>query len=343
MWKLKHVLRKPEGDSGAGGGGGAAPAPAPAAPAPSPAAPAPAPAATSAPAPSPSAAPSPAPSASPAAPAASPAPSAAPAEAKGIWPENWRETVSKDDAKKLAQLQRYGSPEAALQALFAAQERIRSGELMPKLGKDPSPEQLKEWREAHGIPETWEKYEFGKDFKVEPENEPFLDLLKKSGHDTNQSPQQIRATFEVFKGLRDKVLADGVERDTNFKRECDDALREEWGPEFRRNENLITGLLDFSGSQELKDNFLNARMPDGRRLADSPEAKRLLLGLALIQNPVGVVVPGGGASREDGIDEEIAKIEKRMREDRAGYDKDNKQQARLRDLYDAREKFKGRK
>ena len=201
MWKIQHVLRAEE--SG-GASGGAAPSPAPAA---ATAAPSPAPAAVATPAP---AAPSPAPAASAptSAPASAPAAqAAAPAAAKkdgdasskaegnneSYWPPDWRKTVSKDDAKVLARLERYASPEAAMQALIAAQNRIAAGELKPVLGKNATPEQIAEYRAALGIPDAPDKYDLGKDApKVAPE---MLSVVLKHAHEANQTPDQVKATL----------------------------------------------------------------------------------------------------------------------------------------------------
>lgn len=301
MWKLRHVLRKPEGDGT--GGGGAAPAPAPAAPAPAPAAPAPSPAA---PAPAP-AAPAPSPAAPSPAPAA-PAPAPAPVAAK--WPEDWRETVSKDDAKVLTRLQRYSSPEAALQALIAAQNRISSGELKPVLGKDATKEQLTEWRAAHGIPETPDKYDLGKDVKIADADKPMFDVMMKAMHGENATPQHVAAVVKTWYSLTQQAREAQADADKATATKSEDALRTEWGNEFRRNINLVHGLLDGSGSQALKESLLGGRMADGTPIASSPEMMRMLLGLALVQNPSGVVVPGGGGENGETIKTELEKLQK---------------------------------
>lgn len=301
MWMIRRfVLRKPEGD-GSGGGGAApapAPAPAPAAPAPSPAAPSPAPAA---PAPSPAA---PSPSPAPAAPSPSPAPAA------GKWPEDWRETVSKEDAKVLARLQRYGSPEAALQALIAAQNRIASGELKPVLGKDATKEQLAEWRAAHGIPETHDKYDLGKDVKVADADKPMFDVMFKAMHATNATPEHVASVVKTWYDLKQQVEEHQAAQDKRIATESEDALRTEWGAEFRRNMNLVHGLLDGSGSQGLKENVLGGRLADGTPIGSSPEALRMLLGVALTANPTGTVVPGGGGENGETIKTEVEKLQK---------------------------------
>ena len=58
--------------------------------------------------------------------------------------------------------------------------------------------------------------------------------------------------------------------------------------------------------------------------------------------PAGFVAPAGSGSQADSVAEEVAKIEKYMRENRAAYNKDAKAQERLRTLYDAQEKLASR-
>jgi hypothetical protein len=329
MFKRLHALRSPEGE-GASGGGAAAPAAAPASPAPAPAAPAPSPAAPAAPAASPAApSPSPAPAA-PAPAAAAPAATTAPALAAGYWPENWRETVSKEDGKKLAQLQRYASPEVALQALFAAQERIRSGELKPTLDKNATPEQLAEWRAANGIPASPDKYDLGKDVVVEEGDKPVIDMLLKAAHETHQTPEQAKANVKTLMQIRDQSLRHQEAEDQRLAQETEDALRSEWGGEYRRNLNLVHSILDATGAPGFKENLLAGRLADGTPIGSSPEALRMLLGVSLIQNPTGVVVPGGDANQDKGIREELETLQKVPAER-----KSEKQSQRERDLYDA--------
>lgn len=247
-----------------------------------------------------------------------------------------------EDVGKLTQLQRYASPNAALNALFAAQSRIRSGELLPALGKNPSEQELADWRTAHGIPATADKYELGKDVPVDDTDKPMLDALFKVAHESNQTPAQVAATLKGLKALQETAVTARVEADRQQTLAGEEALRSEWGPEFRRNINLAHGLLDGAAGQTFKANFLDGRLADGTRIGSSPEALRMLVDLALIRNPTGVVVPGSDANPMQGVEDEITKIETTMRSDRAAYNKDEKMQSRLRELYAAREQMKPR-
>lgn len=325
-WWMRYVLLNAAGEGGGGEGGSGAGAPAPA-PAPAPAAPAPAPAAP-APAPAASGAPAPAPAPTSGAPAPAPAPGAD--DGKGIWPADWRERVSAGDGKLLSRFQRYGSPDAALQALIAAQNRISSGELLPKLGKNPSTEELKEWRAANGIPEEPGKYDLGKDIKIDDTDKPFFDLIFKAAHESHQSNEQVKATVKTWYDVQKKVVEHQAAQDQGVKQKSEDTLRSEWGNEFRRNMNLVHGLLDGSGSQTLKDNLLSGRLADGTPIGSSPEALKMLLGLALINNPTGVVVEGGTGTTGEGLRQELEKLQKI-----APGKKTEKESQRQRDLIDA--------
>lgn len=331
MWKRLHILRKPDDEGGSGGTATAAPAATPAA---APAAAAPAATPASAPAATPAASPAPAASA----PAASPTAAPAPVESKtpeNYWPADWRETVSKSDEKLLTRMQRYASPEAALAALVSAQNRIAAGELKPVLTKTSTPEQVKEFREAMGIPETADKYDLGKDFKIGDNEKALTTKLFEKAHGTNQTPEQVRSTMQAWREIQAEVAEKTAERDDAGKASAEDQLRTEWGTDFRKHINLINSMLDGVGPSALRDQVLEARLPDGTKFGNSPQVMQMLVGLALVGNPTGVIVPGGGADPVGGIREELGKIQKLRSTDRATYDKDVKMQERERELIDA--------
>jgi hypothetical protein len=248
--------------------------------------------------------------------------------------------VSKGNAKVLSRMSRYDSPAAAMAALVAAQNRISSGELKPMLKANATPEELTAWRAEHGIPETPDKYDLGKEVQADPK---LQSILLKAAHETNQTPDQVKATVRSLQEMNRMLAAEQAEQDIDIQQKSEDALRQEWGPEFRRNINLIHGMLDATGSQTLKDSLLLGRLADGTPIGSSPEVLKMLAGLALIQNPSGIVVPGAEANPMQGVEDEIGKIEKTMKENRKAYDKDERLQARYRELLDAREKLKPRK
>lgn len=245
------------------------------------------------------------------------------------------------DDKALAQLGRYQSPEAIWQKARALEQRISAGELRPTLNKNAKPEEIAAYRESIGIPATPDKYDL-KGVAIDEADQALISHVLTAAHGAHATPDQVRAIVGVWPKLKADALAAQSEADTKHQTEAEDSLRSEWGPEFRRNMGLVHQLLDSTGNQAIKDEILNGRLASGRPIGSSPEVLKLLLGVALKDNPSGTVVPHGGGDPAATIDSEIAKIEKMMREDRAGYNKDEKLQARYRDLLGAREQHRKR-
>ena len=110
------------------------------------------------------------------------------------------------------------------------------------------------------------------------------------------------------------------------------------GGKFRRESkgsSRVDKIFDGAGPQALKEKILEARLPDGTKFGNSPEVMKLLVGLALVQNPTGVVVPGGSGDPAPGIREELKKIADTRMSNRAAYNKDTKMQERERELIGA--------
>lgn len=313
--------------------------------------------------PSPAATPAPAtPAATPAAPAAAATPAATTAAvatplatpaatpevpaspAKGYWPDDWAQRISKGDDKRLQRISRYASPEALGDALIAAQNRISAGELKPALPANAKPEELAVWRKDNGIPEKPEGYDLnlGDGLVIGEKDKPIIDGFLKTAHDSNMRPDEVKATLrwyytEVERQAQARELQDNTDRQHAL-----DALNSEWGATFRRNVNMVQGLLD-RFPEAVRDAIKSARLGDGRGLFNDPDVMRGFAALALELNPAGTVVPSGMADPAKSVDEKIAAIEKTMRENRGAYNKDEKMQADYRLLLDTREKLKERK
>jgi hypothetical protein len=292
----------------------------------------------------PAAAPAPAvsPPANAAAPAVSPKADAAdttPApDAPGYWAEDWRQRLAGGDEKQAKQLARYGSPEGVWKKALELQTKLSSGAYRPVLGEGATEAEIKEYRTALGIPEAPDKYDL-KDVKLDDGDKPFAAEIMKAAHATNQTPDQVAATLKTWTVIKAQALENQATQDQEARTKAEDTLRAEWGTEYRKNVNLVHGLLDGSGDPKLKDAVLGGRLADGTPIGSSPEALKMLLGIALRDNPAGAVVPAGHADAGKTIDTEIARIEGLMRTDRKAY---NKEEGRYRELLEVREKMQAR-
>ncbi|ALQ01485.1 hypothetical protein PHLH3_08690 [Pseudomonas sp. St386] len=260
------------------------------------------------------------------------------------WPDDWRESYAGQDDKLLKRLGRYASPKAALDALISAQDKISRGELKKPLGANASPEDLAAFRADQGIPETPDKYDLklAEGRVIGEADKPLIDKFLTSMHGKNATPDQVSAGVDAYYDVVEEIQAQRYENDENFKQQSEDALRAEFGNDFRRNMNMISGLL--SGAPgDVKEMLMDARTEDGTRIINSPDTLRWLAQLAREINPVAAVVPGAGANAGQAINDELASITKLMGDPKSEYWKGPKaepMQERFRQLTSAKERMK---
>lgn len=261
---------------------------------------------------------------------------------KSYWPEDWREKYAGDDEKLLKRLGRYASPEAVLDSLISAQNKISAGELKQPLSKDATPEELAAWREENGIPAKAEDYkiELPDGLVVGDADKPYVDSFLETALENNMDPEAVNNTLSWYFDLQDKGLAVQAENDQKFKLESTDILREEWGPEYRANINMINNMLS-SWPTGVGEEMMMARMPDGSLLGSHPDVLRSLIGQAREMNPAGTLAPGSGAKAASAINDRIAELESKM-DDRDKWFKDKSSQQELTKLYEARDKVASR-
>jgi len=256
------------------------------------------------------------------------------------WPDDWQTKLARGDEKIAKQLSRYTSPEAMAEALIAAQNRIRSGELKSALPKNAKPEELAQWRKDNGIPEAADKYDlkFESGLVIGEEDKPVIDGFLKAAHDQNYTPEQAKNAIEWYYKEQERQTEQRLQRDDQQRTETVDALNNEWGRDYRRNINMIEGLLS-KFPDSVRDQLKGGRLADGTAIFNHPEILRGFAALALEANPAGTLVPSGSGDPAKSVEEEIEKIEKSMRENRTAYNKDEKMQAKYRELLVAREKL----
>jgi len=253
-----------------------------------------------------------------------------PAPAKD-WPDDWRTKLAGGNEDVAKRLGRYQSPKAIADALIAAQNKISSGEVKAGLPKDATPEQVAAWRKDHGIPDKPDGYDL-KDVKFAETNKPIVDKLLAAAHETNQTPAQAKAMVLASEKIIEDMRAQRLEQDAQLKVTTEDALRAEWGDEYRRNINLLKNHIP----EGIADRLLSGRLADGNPIGSDPEVLKWLVAEALAKNPSGVIVPQGGSGAVADVETRIKQIETMMRDNRKAYDKDEKVQEEYRRLIDYR-------
>jgi len=260
----------------------------------------------------------------------------------GGWPEDWRDRYAKGDEKLLKQLGRYASPEAALDALFAAQKRISQGDLgVKKPGKDAKPEELAAYREAMGVPEAPDAYfeKLPNGLVIGDDDKPLFDKFAAMMHEENVPAS---AMHKVVDWYYKEVIEEGEQARYNADREArqrtEDELRQEYGPEYRAHINGIQNLLNSlpDGAGEI---LASAQTADGISLFNNPAVVRAMVHLVNEINPTAAVIPGG--TNMQGIEDRLNQLAEMQRTDPKKYFSDEIQAEELR-LMQAKEKLQSR-
>lgn len=255
------------------------------------------------------------------------------------FPDNWRDQLAGDDAKFRKQLERYASPEALAKSHRELQAKLSSGEFRSaKLSENPTDEELTQWRKDNNIPEKAADYlaDLPSGIVLGDDDKDRVNSFLEAMHGKNVSKEHVQAAIEWNQQMVEQEMQSRYDRNVDAQQKTEDTLRQEWGPEYRRNINLINGMLD-GLPKEAKELFTSAQTADGISIFNNSEIAKWLVDTARAVNPVATVVPG--ASNPKAITDEIATLEKRMKDDYQGWFKDEAAQTRLRELYTAQERL----
>lgn len=265
-----------------------------------------------------------------------------PGEPTAWFQDDWRQKYAGDDEKRVARLDRYTSPNAVIDALFAAQEKIRSGDLQAALPEGATDEQLSEWRESRGIPTEPGGYDltFDDGFVIGDEDRPIIDGLVETMHGVNATPEQVRATVRGAFDVQEQWTAKLEAQDQVQMEETQAALAAEWGPDYKANMNLMRNVLDLL-PEDVRGDFMNSRLPDHRGMGNSPSVIKGLAAIGRMLNIGTTYIGGGGGEQQvDSINEELASITAKM--GTKAYQNDEKMQARWRELDDAKRRLEAK-
>lgn len=258
---------------------------------------------------------------------------------------NWRDAFAGDDDKFKSSIERYSTPEDLGKAFREQRATISSGNLRPQPDENATPEDLAAFRSENGIPAESTGYleNLPEGLVIgEDDKEIFADFAG-AMHEMNVEPAVMHKVIDWYNGFAEDQQDQMAEMDNGHHQETEDALRTEWGTDYRANINLVGSLIEGTFSEENASAILNARDAEGRAIMNIPG---VLEGLASIQrqlNPVARIAPSTGRTADQTLEDEIGELEKFMREDRDKYNKDEKSQARLRELYQIRIDHEARK
>lgn len=224
-------------------------------------------------------------------------------------PENWRDLGAAGNAERLAELGRYKSFEAVVDSLIETKKKVRDG----SRDADPMPaadkvDELKAWREKHGVPADPTGYKTEAYApKLTAEDKPAIDSFLAAAHKAGKGQDFIDTGLAWYTGWAEEQQTLLNANDTKDKTTAEDALRSEWGTEYRNN-------LSFAGEMMrslIPDvDFSEARLPDGRKVGSVPELVKMFLEVGLATRGHGAFSTGEKAQQTQ---TRIAQIEEIIR------------------------------
>jgi len=256
----------------------------------------------------------------------------------GIDNKNWRDDFAGDDDKFKSTLERFSTPADMGNAFREAQGLIRSGSAKAPPAEGATDEDVAAWRQANGIPAEASGYmdNLPDGLVIGEQDREIMGDFMGVLHSMNVAPEVGHAVINWYNEFAEDQQDQLADMDSEHHQETEDALREQWGGDYRANINLVGSLIESTFGAEYKEVLLNARDPEGRAIMNIPGVLEGLAELSRKVNPVAQIATPAGGDPAQSMNDEIAEIEKYMKDDRKAYNNDEPAQARLRQLYDIR-------
>lgn len=256
----------------------------------------------------------------------------------------WREAIAGDDKAHLETLNRFASPKAMYDSYTALRTKVSNGELkavtpFPDKG---TPEEQTAWRQNAGVPDKPEAYEIKLPAGLElgEADKAPMDGFKKYAFENNLPASTVNSVVNWWAGARKEATEGAAARFEESKQQTAAILGKEWGADYNPNMNRIKGLLQQTLPSDEAGQKLNVSIM--RAIETDPMFARHYAALALELNPAGALISGDRGATEGSITDELKKIDAMMVTNRAAYNKDDKAQARYRELLQGYEKLTGK-
>lgn len=257
--------------------------------------------------------------------------------------DNWRKDLAGEDDKVLKRLDRFGSPKDIVSSYLELEKKLSERPGKPTLPQNATPEQLAEYRKEIGVPESADKYDLTlpKGLVIGETEKPLVDNYLKYAHDNNLPNDVVKANLNWYLPLQQEMEVAQAEADKDYQVSQDEALRKEWGADFKANINIVSGVLSMT-TEDVADQLMLGRTADGKVIGDDPRMLKLLVALGREANPVHTTPPGSGNFAGLNIQDEIKALVKMSGDKNSEYwskDKGEQMQQRLRDLNASQERM----
>jgi len=253
---------------------------------------------------------------------------------------NWRAAFvpeEDEDGAVAKQMERFKTPADYGNSYREAQATLSANKQAAPLPDNATEEDILAFRTSNELPlEAKDYLENLPDGLVLGEDDlPIAETFMKALHGAFAPAKYGHALIGAYNEFQEQGQAAEAEMDNTQHVETTKALREDWGSDYRANINIAQAWMEKTFGKEGKEQLLHGRYKDGRGFMNDATILKAFVDIAREQDPLAPIIASDTSSVTT-MNDEIAEIEKFMREKRTEYNKDEKMQARLRDLYDIR-------
>lgn len=191
---------------------------------------------------------------------------------EAYWKDDWRQKVAGEDPKMLKELEKHKTPAELAKAYRELQKQFSSTRPAPELAKDATPEQVSEWREKVGIPETWDKYDTALDNGViiGENDKAIVEKYLQKAHDANMKPDEVKKSLQTYFEMMNADEAQRIRNAEISQTNLIQDLQNQWGVQYKGNISLVKTHLEQSLGEEAFTKLNQATLPDGTFVINNP-------------------------------------------------------------------------
>lgn len=212
---------------------------------------------------------------------------------KNYWGDDWKQKMAAGDEKILKTIDKFKTPQEAIIAYKELQAQFSKTRPIPELAKDATPEQIKEYREQVGIPESWDKYDTNLEngIVINEFDKPMVEDFLKRAHDKNLKPSEVKNALQAYFEVANEKNAEAIKVAEQKTAETLKELQKEWGDGYKANISMLNNHLTKELGAEEVQKLHSAVLADGTFLIDNLKLLNYFLKDAKANNMNHTVTP----------------------------------------------------
>jgi len=191
---------------------------------------------------------------------------------EAYWKDDWRQNIAGEDPKLLKELEKHKTPAELAKAYRELQKQFSSTRPTPELAKDATPEQVAEWREKVGIPESWDKYdtELTNGVVIGENDKPLVEKYLQKAHEANMKPDEVKKSLQTYFEMTNAMESERIRNAEAQQNAVAEELKKQWGVQFKENLSIVATHLEKALGVETFNKLNQAILPDGSYAINDP-------------------------------------------------------------------------